>query len=270
MVSEAVTLNNGVKMPKVGLGTYLIPDGSQVSDAVTWALDSGYRHIDTAAYYGNEAGIGRAIRDSGISRQDIFVTTKLWNDDHGDVRGAFDASLERFGLDFIDQYLIHWPVSGIRCASWEALEAIYDEGLVRSIGVSNYTIRHLEELLANCSIKPAVNQVEFHPFLYQRGLMEYCHERGIRIVAYTPLVRARKMDEPVIADMAQKHGRTPAQILIRWGLQHGAISVPKSKDRQRIAENYNVFGFELKAEDMEALDSLDEGMRITWDPEGIP
>ncbi len=265
-----VELNNSVNMPDIGLGTYLTPEGSVVQDSVKWALYAGYRHVDTATYYANERGIGKAIRDSCVPREEIFITTKLWNSDHEQVRKAFDKSLDELGTDYIDQYLIHWPVSQKRQNAWRALEDIYKEGLAKTIGVSNYTIRHLKELLDVCDIVPSVNQVEFNPFLYQKDLLSYCNSKGIMIVAYCPLVRAKRMDDPNIAAIASRFDKTPAQILIRWGLQHGMVSIPKSTNQTRIEENFNIFEFKLSHDDMDLLDSLDEGLRLTWDPQEIP
>jgi len=260
-------LNNGVKIPILGLGTYLAT-GNEAYEAALFALQNGYRHIDTATFYANETEIGRAVKDSGIDRKEIFVTTKLWNSDQGydSALRAFEKSLNNFGFDYIDLYLIHWPLTGKRKDSWKALERIYDEKAARSIGISNYTIRHIEELKTYANIMPVVNQVEFNPFLYQKELQEYCEENGILIEAYTPLTRRKKFNDPVLLSVAEKYSKTPAQILIRWALQVHAIVLPKSANKERILENADIFDFEISGEDMQKLNALNEGFRITWDP----
>ncbi|MBZ0270636.1 aldo/keto reductase [bacterium] len=262
---------NDVEIPRLGLGVWQIGRGEPTITAVRAALDAGYRHIDTAAAYGNEDSVGEAIRESAIRRQDIFVTTKLWNDDHGHdaALAAFDKSLARLGLEYVDLYLIHWPVEEKRKESWSALEYLFKEGRARAIGVSNYTIRHLEELMDSSDIVPHVNQVEFHPFLYQSGLLEFCNDNEIALEAYSPLTHARRLDDPRIGAVAKKLGRTNAQVLIRWALQHGTIVLPKSSNPERIRENANVFDFEIGADDMKALDDLNEDARVAWDPTGV-
>ena len=265
-------LNNNVAMPVLGLGTWRIPDGRPVRAAVHHALLAGYRHIDTAAVYKNEKGVGEALRDSGLGRDEVFITTKLWNSDQGydTALAAFDASCARLGVDGVDAYLVHWPEPGKRRESWKALERLYREGRVRAIGVSNYTIRHLEELLETCEIEPAVNQVECSPFLAQPELRAFCRARRIQVVAYSPLTRGAKLGDPVLVEIARTHRRTPAQILIRWALQHDLVVVPKSADPGRIRENAAVFDFRLGPGEMARLDALDEGFRIAWDPSRIP
>jgi diketogulonate reductase-like aldo/keto reductase len=239
---------------------------------VNWALDAGYRHIDTAAFYANEREVGRALGASDIPRDEIFVTTKLWNSDHGFDRAlqAFDDSIKNLGLDYVDLYLIHWPVEGLRTDSWRALETLLDEGKTRSIGVSNYTVRHLEELFAHCHTPPAVNQVEFHPFLYQRDLLEFCRSREICLEAYSPLTKGQKLGDERLVSLADKLGRSTAQILIRWAIQHDMVVIPKSADRRRIEENAAVFDFELSGEHMSYLNALNENLHITWDPTDAP
>ena len=197
---------------------------------------------------------------------------KLWNNDHGYVSALrdFEKSRRELGLEYVDLYLIHWPVPGLRHESWKALQKIRDQGLARSVGVSNYTIRHLEELLPSTAIPPAVNQVEFHPFLYQRPLLEFSESKRIQLEAYSPLTRGHRLDHPVITQVAAKYGRTPAQVLIRWSLQHGLVVIPKSIRPDRIRENGGVFDFELKREDMARLDSLDESSHVAWNPEDLP
>lgn len=271
-IGSTVRLNNGVQMPRLGLGVYQAPPGKETQAAVLRALECGYRHFDTARAYGNEADVGEAVRSSGIPRSEIFVTTKLWNADHGydATLRAFEKSNERLGLGYIDLYLIHWPVQGLRADSWRAMTRLLGEGACRAIGVSNYTVRHLEEVLETSDVVPTVNQVEFSPFLFQRELLAFCREHGIQLEAYSPLTQGRKLDHPAIVAASRKYGRTPAQILIRWALQHDIVVIPKSTNPARIQENAQVFDFSLDAGDMEALDALDEGFRTCWDPTGAP
>jgi len=271
-LGSRVTLNDGNQMPVLGLGMWQAGSGKATRSAVAVALQIGYRLFDTAKLYGNERDVGVAVRESGIPRKEVFVTTKLWNNDHGyeSALRAFEKSRHELGLDYIDLYLIHWPVPGLRHESWKALLKIHDEGLARSIGVSNYTIRHLEELLPATPIAPAVNQVEFHPFLYQKDLLEFCVKHRVQLEAYSPLTRGHRLNHPIITRVAAKYARTPAQVLIRWSLQHGLVVIPKSIRPDRIRENAAVFDFELKREDMERLDSLDESSHVAWNPEDLP
>ncbi len=270
-LNTTLTLNSDVTMPMLGLGVYQA-HGETCVNAVTWALEAGYRHIDTATFYGNEHEVGQAMRASGLPREAVFVTTKLWNSDHGydRARAAFHASQERLALGVVDLYLIHWPVSEQRRESWRALETLYTEGAVRAIGVSNYTVRHLEELLDYAKIVPAVNQVEFHPWLYQRELLNFCTAHGIALVAYSPLTKGERLRDPHLLKIARKYDKTPAQILIRWVLQHGIGVIPKSANAQRIRENAAVYDFEIATEDMCRLDAFDERYHCTWDPTGEP
>jgi len=261
---STVTMSDGHRMPWVGLGVWQA-SGPEAYQAVRAALDLGYRHVDTAAIYGNERDVGKAIKDSGVPREEVFVTTKLWNDDHGDPMGACEASLGRLGLDYVDLYLIHFPVPRRR-ASWAALGELQRAGKCRSIGVSNYTVDHLEEQ----ELRPAVNQVELHPFLQQPDLRARCAERGVVVQAYSPLVHGERMDHPALVRVARALGRTPAQVLLRWGLQHGLVVLPKSVRRERIAENAQLFDFTIPPAEMAALDALDEGLRTCWDPTGAP
>jgi methylglyoxal/glyoxal reductase len=275
-LSSRVRLNQGTEMPVLGLGVFQSPPGSETRQAVAWALAEGYRLIDTAAMYGNEADVGAAVQESGIPREEIFVTTKLWHTDHGfeAAQRAGRRSLEALGIEYIDLYLIHWPRANPpsqRLDSWRALERLKEDGVCRAIGVSNYAIRHLEELAGHSHVTPAVNQVEFHPFVYDPELLTYCSAHGIQPEAYSPLTRDRRLDDATIADVARTHGRSPAQVLIRWGLQHGVVEIPKSVRQERIRENARVFDFTLTAEEMTRLDSLRDRRRITqWDPAEIP
>ncbi|MFQ5883770.1 MAG: aldo/keto reductase [Thermoplasmata archaeon] len=271
-IATKVRLNNGIEMPIFGLGTFQAERGRETREAILDAFDAGYRLIDTAAMYGNEEDVGRAVRECGIPREEIFVTTKLWNDDHGYDRtiAAFGKSLRKLGLSYIDLYLIHWPVEGLRLESWKALETLQEDGKCRSIGVSNYMIWHLEELLKYSSTVPVVNQVEFNPFLYQKDLLEFCHSHNIRLEAYSPLTKGHRLNDPKLAAIASTYSKTPAQILIRWVLQRDIIVIPKSSRKERIYENADVFDFEISQVDMEALDSLNEGLRTSWDPSTVP
>lgn len=267
---SAATLHDGHAMPWLGLGVWQAPRG-EAYDAVRAALDVGYRHVDTAKIYGNEREVGRAVRESGVPREEIFVTTKLWNADHGHARAkkACEASLGALGLDYVDLYLIHFPMPE-RTESWRALVELQREGKCRSIGVSNFTVRHLEGLLAASDVVPAVNQVEMHPFLHQRALLELCAARRIQVEAYSPLVRGERMDHPVVQRVAGAVGKTAAQVLLRWGLQRGMVVIPKSVRRERIAENAGALDFTLDGAAMAELDALDEGLRTCWDPTDAP
>jgi diketogulonate reductase-like aldo/keto reductase len=265
-------LSDGSRMPWVGLGVYRIAAGKPCLRAVTHALSVGYHHIDTAAFYGNEEDVGRAVRESGIAREKVFVVTKLWNSDQGYASAiqACDQSLAKLKLDYIDLYLIHWPEPRRRLDSWRALVELRKQGKCRSIGVSNYTIAHLQELMAHSDVVPSVNQVEFSPFLFQRGLRDFCRSRGIQLEAYCPLTRGLKLGHPVIGAVARKQGKTPAQILLRWAVQHQVVVIPKSAQPARIEENAGIFDFTISDQDMAALDALNAGFRTCWDPTGVP
>lgn len=271
-ITSTITLNNGVAMPRLGLGVYRATPGDETRRAVLAALEAGYRHIDTAKYYRNEADVGRALRESGIPRQDVFVTTKLANMDHGYDRAlrACRESLDKLELDVVDLYLIHWPVEELRGETWAALEQLQAEGLCRAIGVSNYTLRHLDEIADHAQVVPAVNQVEFSPFLNQRGLLARCRALGVQLEAYSPLTKGRRFDHPAIQAAARRYGRTPAQVLVRWALQHDLVVIPKSSRPERIRENAAVFDFSLAPDTMAVLDGLDEGLRTSWDPTDAP
>jgi diketogulonate reductase-like aldo/keto reductase len=270
-IRSTAKLRGGVEMPVLGLGVWQSAPGEETQRAVAEALAAGYRHVDTARAYRNEADVGAAIRASGVPRSEIFVTTKLWNADHGYDKAlrAIDRSLESLGLSQVDLYLIHWPVEGLRRDTWRAMERILADGKARAIGVSNYTTRHLDEVLQHAKVPPAVDQVEFNPFLHQRDLLAHCRRHGIQLEAYGPLVRGHKMEDPVVQRTGKKHGKTPAQVLLRWGIQHELVVIPKSVRPERIRENADLFGFELDEQDMAALDELDEGYRTSWDPTGV-
>ncbi len=267
-IETTITLNNGAEIPVFGLGTFRMKKAVETRSAILQALKAGYRHIDTAKIYENEKDLGKAIRESGIPREDIFVTTKLGNADHGYQKAlkACEKSLKRLGLSYVDLYLIHWPVEGIRKETWRALGTLLVEGKCRAIGVSNYMIRHLEELLEDSSVIPAVNQVEFHPYLYQKDLLQFCREHNIQLETYCPLTRGKRLDDPKLRSLADHYSKTPAQILIRWALQHDLVVIPKSSNPGRILENADVFDFSISEEDMKTLDSFDENLRVSWDP----
>lgn len=263
-----LSLNQGGAIPQLGYGVFKV-DPAEADNAVGLALDAGYRSIDTATIYRNETGVGAAIARCGIERDALFVTTKLWNDDQGydSALRACDESLKRLGLDYVDLYLIHWPkpAQDRYVDSWRALERLKEDGKVRAIGVSNFEIPHLERLLAETAIVPAVNQIELHPALPQDALHEFHQAHGIVTEAWSPLARG-ELDAPVILAIAGKHGRTPAQVVLRWHMQRGIVAIPKSVTPSRIAENIAVFDFALDAGDMEQLRTLDAGRRIGPDP----
>ncbi len=268
-LSDRVRLPCGIDMPQVGLGVWRTADGDEVRKAVSWALEAGYRSVDTASLYGNEAGVGEAIRASTVPRDDIFVTTKVWNTEQGydGTLRAFETSLKKLGLGHIDLYLEHFPVTGKFKDSWRAMERLLDEKLVRAIGVSNFHPHHIDELLASARVKPAVNQVELHPYLSQKPLLEYCRAVDIAVEAWAPIAKGRVLGEDAILDLSRKHGRTPAQVVLRWELQQGIIVIPKSVHRDRIAENAMIFDFALDDADMAAIDALDRNGRIGTDPD---
>ncbi|HDQ15295.1 MAG TPA: aldo/keto reductase [Sediminispirochaeta sp.] len=268
-IHSTCTLNNGVKIPWLGLGVYKSKEGPEVENAVRWALEIGYRHIDTASMYENETGVGKAIAESSVDREDIFLTTKVWNDEQGYQKtlAAFDRSRSKLRSDVIDLYLIHWPVKESFKETWKAMEKLYAEGKVRAIGVSNFLIHHLKELLVDFDVVPAVDQVEWHPFLRQRELHEFCSDSGIQLEAWSPLTRGRMLDHQVINEIAEAHGKSPAQILIRWDLQHEVVTIPKSVHRERILENSRVFDFVLSSDEMSRLDALDSETRFGKHPD---
>ena len=270
-INTRILLNNGIEIPVMGFGTYKLTNKKSVRESVTAALEAGYRLIDTAQMYGNEKYVGAAVRESGIPREEIFVTTKLDNDQHGydKARKSFDESVDRLNLGYIDLFLIHWPVEGLRIESWRALTEIYNQRGVKAIGVSNYTIRHLKELFKTSDVKPAVNQVEFNPFNYQSKLLSFCKENGIRLEGYTPLSRTNKFNNPVVQNLSAKYSKTPAQIFLRWSIQHNVIPIPKSSHRKRIKENGDIFDIDIEGQDMEKLDSLNENYRLAMDPHRI-
>jgi len=265
-----VELRDDARIPQLGFGVFLVPP-PETAQAVSLALEAGYRHIDTAAQYANEAGVGQAVRASALPRSEVFVTTKCPNSEHGyeQARAACQISLERLDLGAIDLYLIHWPVPSrdLYVETWRAFIDLQAEGLVRSIGVSNFQPAHLERLIEQTGVAPVVNQVELHPRLQQRELRRLHAQLAIATEAWSPLARGELLDDPAVVAIAQRHGRTPAQVLIRWHLQIGNIVIPKSVTPERIVENFDVFGFELAEQDIDAIDALDRGERIGPDPD---
>ncbi|WP_153463903.1 aldo/keto reductase [Sediminibacillus terrae] len=272
-LQAVTTLNNGTKMPWLGLGVFKVEEGPELVEAVKTAITEGYRSIDTAAIYGNETGVGEGIREgiqaAGIRREDLFVTSKVWNDglDYDGTVQAFETSLEKLGLDYLDLYLIHWPGKGKYKQAWNALEELYKKGRVRAIGVSNFQVHHLEELMKDAAIKPAINQVERHPKLTQSDLLTYCQQHDIQLEAWSPLMQGQILDNPVLREIAAKYDKSPAQVILRWDLQQKIVIIPKSTKAHRIKENANLFDFELTKEDIEQIDNLNEDHRVGPDPD---
>jgi len=261
-IERTVTLNNGISMPTLGLGVWQMREGQETENAVRWALEAGYRLIDTAKLYGNERSVGKAIRESGVPREEVFVTTKFWPADLTGVEAAFERSFRKLDLGYIDLYLIHFPnfVPGlgktIRRRTWSAFEKLYVSKRVRSIGTSNYGFNQINEILADCSVRPAVNQVQFNPLSFDRELLGFCASENIIVEAYSPLTRGKHLNHPSILHIAHNHDKSPAQVMIRWALQHRTVVIPKSSHRERIAENSEVFDFELNSEEMKTINSL--------------
>ncbi|MFC0612031.1 aldo/keto reductase [Scopulibacillus daqui] len=268
-LSDRVVLHNGVEMPRFGLGVYKAQEGKEVVNAIKAAVNAGYRSIDTAAFYQNESGVGEAIKAVDVPREELFITTKVWNDRQGyeSTLSAFKESREKLGLDYIDLYLVHWPVGGKYKETWRALEKLYKEGYVRAIGVCNFKPHHLKDLLADCEYKPVVNQIELHPRLTQEETRAFCHDHQIKIEAWSPLMRGRIFDHPVLTDIAKKYGKAPAQVILRWDLQHDFITIPKSVHEHRIKENADIFDFELTQGEMDRIDALNNNERTGPDPD---
>lgn len=264
-----VKLSNGVEMPYLGLGVYLAREGSEVINACKYAIEAGYRHIDTASLYENEKGVGIAVKESQVPRKEIFITSKVWNSQQGfeSTLRAFDESLKKLGTDYLDLYLIHWPVRGKYKETWRALETLYTEGRVRAIGVSNFLKHQLEDLLTAVEIKPMVNQVEFHPYAVQQELIDFCHGHSIRFEAWSPLMQGKVFEIKPLKDLAAKYHKTVAQIVLRWDLQKGVITIPKSVRKEIIISNAQLFDFELTDEDIREIDSLDKNQRIGAHPD---
>lgn len=267
MQQPSVILNNGFEMPLMGFGVYKM-HGQEAENAILSALQIGYRLIDTAAAYGNEKEVGNAIRKSGINRADIFVTTKVDNKDQGydSTLKAFEVSSQNLAIDYIDLYLVHWPIKAKRAETWKALEKLYAEKKVRGIGVSNYLLPFLNELAGHSTITPVVNQIEFSPFLYLKDELNYCQNRNIQLQSYCPLTRTKKFDHPGLLELAKKYGKTPAQIMLRWNIDLGVAVIPKSSHPKRIKENFDIFDFSISAADMQLMATFDEGFRVVESP----
>jgi diketogulonate reductase-like aldo/keto reductase len=274
-LQDTVTLNNGIKMPWFGLGVFKVEEGSEVIHSVRTAIKNGYRLIDTAAVYQNEEGVGKGIREgmkeAGITRENLFITSKVWNSDLGyeSTLAAYETSLKKLDLDYLDLYLIHWPVKGKYKEAWKALEAIYKEGRVKAIGVSNFQVHHLEDLLKAADVKPVINQVEYHPRLTQKELQQYCREHEVQLEAWSPLMQGQLLDNPELQGIANRHGKSVAQVILRWDLQNGVITIPKTIKENRIIENSSIFDFELSSDDMEKIDGLNKNERVGPDPDNF-
>ncbi|MGJ7919371.1 aldo/keto reductase [Neobacillus sp. LXY-4] len=270
-IQDTVRLNNGVEMPKFGLGVYKVEEGQQTENTVRKALELGYRSIDTAAFYQNEEGVGKAVKESGIPREKLFITTKVWNSDQGydSTIDAFEKSMRKLNLEYLDLYLVHWPVIGKYLETWRALETLYQQGKVRAIGVSNFQIHHLQDIFDHFQVRPAINQIELHPKLAQPELRAFCKKHGIFVEAWSPIARGRYLDEPVLMELAEKHGKTAAQVILRWHLQNYVIIIPKSITEARLKENADIFDFELSLAEMENINLLNENKRFGADPDHV-
>ena len=274
-LQDTTILHNGVKMPWFGLGVFKVEEGPELVNAVKTAITHGYRSIDTAAIYANEEGVGKGIEEglkaAGISREELFVTSKVWNSDLGyeSTIAAYERSLQKLGLDYLDLYLIHWPVEGEYKEAWRALETLYKEGKVKAIGVSNFQIHHLEDLFKDAEVKPMVNQVERHPRLTQKELQAFCQKNDIQLEAWSPLMQGELLSNEVIKEIADKHNKSVAQTILRWDLQQGVVVIPKSTKEHRIVENADIFDFELTEEEMQIIDGLNQDYRVGPDPDNF-
>ena len=270
-IQDTTRLANGVKMPWLGLGVFQSQEGEEVEQAIAWAFKHGYRSIDTATIYRNEAGVGRALKQSGLPREEIFLTTKVWNSDQGfeSTLAAFETSLGLLDTPYVDLYLVHWPVAEKYKDTWRALELLYQEQKVRAIGVSNFLVHHLKDLLPGCKVKPMVNQVEFHPYLVQPTLLDYCSSEGIQVEAWSPLMQGKVVDVPELMLIGEKYGKSAVQVTLRWNLQHGVVTIPKTVKEARIISNADIFDFELDADEMATIDALDRGVRVGPDPDNF-
>lgn len=272
-MTEKVKLNNGVDMPWVGLGVFRMDNDDDTQIVIEKALAMGYRHVDTAAYYDNEEAVGKAIKSSGIPREEVFVTTKVWNEDQrkGTVLKAFEDSLRKLNMDYVDLYLVHWPVPGKFKETWKVFEEIYKSGRAKAIGVSNFKKHHLEELKEVMAIPPVVNQIELHPYLIQQEDLDYCNENNIRVEAWSPFAanKFNLFDEQIIQDIAKNHEKSPAQVILRWDHQRGVVVIPKSSNEKRLAENIDIFDFKLSDDDMARISSLNQNKRVGSDPDNF-
>ncbi|GEN82387.1 glyoxal reductase [Sporosarcina luteola] len=274
-LQDTTILHNGVKMPWFGLGVFKVDEGPELVKAVKTAITHGYRSIDTAAIYANEEGVGKGIQEglkaAGISREELFVTSKVWNTDLGyeSTIAAYERSIQKLGLDYLDLYLIHWPVEGEYKEAWRTLETLYKEGKVKAIGVSNFQIHHLEDLFKDAEVKPMVNQVERHPRLTQKELQAFCQKNDIQLEAWSPLMQGELLSNEVIKEIADKHNKSVAQTILRWDLQQGVVVIPKSTKEHRIVENADIFDFELTEEEMQIIDGLNQDYRVGPDPDNF-
>lgn len=270
-LSDTTRLNNGVSMPWLGLGVWKVENGATVAETVKSAIRLGYRSIDTAAVYGNETGVGQGIRESGISREELFITTKVWNSEQGydSTLAAFETSLEKLGLEYVDLYLVHWPVKGKYAETWRALVQLYKEGRVKAIGVSNFHVHHLEDIIQDSGVVPAVDQVEFHPYLTQKPLLAYCKEKGIQLEAWSPLAQGALTGHPLLGEIGTKYGKSASQVILRWDLQNGVVTIPKTVHVGRMKENADLFDFVLTPSEMDAIDALNRNERKGSDPDNF-
>lgn len=270
-IKTTVKLNNGVEIPWFGLGVWQVEEGEDATKSVTAAIKAGYVLIDTAAAYKNEESVGKAIRESGVPRDQLFVTSKLWNGDQGyeSTLAAFDDTMNKLGLDVLDLYLIHWPVKGKYKDSWRAMEKLYKEGRIRAIGVSNFQPHHLDDLLADAEVVPAVNQVEFHPLLTQNELLDYSAQKGIQVEAWSPLARGKLFDNETVKSIADKYGKSPAQVLLRWVLDKGVVVLTRSVKEERVVDNANIFDFQLTTDEIDQLNALNKNERTGPDPDNF-
>ena len=269
VLNSSVTLSNGVEMPWLGLGVFRSNEGPEVEGAVACALETGYRSVDTAALYENEKGVGNAVKRSGIAREEIFLTTKIWNSRQG-YRSTFQAmeeSLEKLQTPYVDLYLIHWPKGDLSIQTWKAMEELYEKGLARAIGVSNFHVHHLQHLMEHARIRPMVNQYEFHPRLLQPRLLDFCLRHQIRPEAWRPIMEGEVNKIPLMQELAQKYGKSPVQLALRWDIQKGVVTIPKSVNPERIIHNAQIFDFEIRPEDMLRIDGLDQNRRMGADPD---
>lgn len=269
-LTESTVLSNGISMPWLGLGVWKVKDDGEAEITVKTAIEAGYRAVDTAAAYNNEVGVGAGVRASGVPREQIFVTTKVWNSNQGynNALAAFQESLDKLGMDYVDLLLIHWPVKDKYKDTWRALEKIYRDGKAKAIGVSNFQIHHLEDVMASAEIMPMVNQVEYHPLLTQTELLAFCKANKIQVTAWSPLMQGN-LDIPLLAEIGAKHGKSPAQVVLRWDLQNDVVTIPKTTTPARLVENADIFDFELTADEMAQISALNQNKRFGSDPDNF-